>query len=315
MPFAHRACAALALATSAMLLSAAKPAPTPTPSNFVPALSYRYNGQELRLANADGSQAALLVRMPLGPSMSGSVYEHALAPLGQGRAAFVYAPNATSRELRLVSWSQPTPGGPLAVTLDPTPLFTVAGGLGTNISSIDFSPDGTRLAAVSHNDGQNNELRVFDVATRTQIGDAIPLVEFAQRVRWRSFDDSLLLRGSTGMSSVKDGVQTLLFADPQGLPFDTFNGASPEAALRFHDARGNTIQRWDGITVNGGQAAFVQLVPNGIDPSISCDNSRMIYTRLGSRTTISIRTLASGGEQEFSRDRGITFPAYPNGCG
>ena len=300
-------------ATTALLTGGAKPAPTPT--SFTPALSYRYNGTDIRLANANGSAAVLLVRLPIAQGLTASVTQLAMAPLSLRQVAFVDLSSGVSESVRIVSWTQTTPGGPLTVTLDPTPLFTIPGSPAAKITSLDYSPDGSKLAVVSNVDGQNNEVRVFDVASRTQIGDAIPLVQYGHVVRWRAFDDSLLLRGSTGVWMLKDGVQTKLFADPQGLPFDTFNGASAEAVFRFHDARGNTIQRWDGVTVNVGQAAFVQLVPNGIDPSISCDNGRMIYTRLGSRTTISIRTLASGGEQEFSRDRGITFPAYPNGCG
>lgn len=300
-------------ASAALMIGAAKPAPQPT--SFTPALAYRYAYQEVRLANADGSAAVLLARLPVAQGITSSVQQIAIAPLSQRQVAFVDSSSATSQSLRIVSWTQATPGGPLTVSLDPTPLFTISGGLGANISSLDYSPDGTRLAIVSHLDGQNNEVRVFDVATRTQIGEAIPLAEFAQRVRWRGFDDSLLLRGSTGVSSIKDGVQTLLFADPQGLPFDTFNGASPEVVFRFHDSRGNTIQHWDGVTINGGNAVFTQLVSTGIDPSVSCDNALMIYTRLGSRSTIAVRTLATGTEREFSRDRSIHFPAYPNGCG
>ena len=302
--------AALSLSVAAVLIGAAAPAPT----SFTPALAYRYAAQEVRLASADGSAAVLLARLPIAQGATASVRQVAIAPLSLRQVAFVDIPSAGSQSLRIVTWTQATPGGPLTVSLDPTPLFTISGGLGAIISSLDYSPDGSKLAVVSNIDGQNNEVRVFDVASRTQFGDAIPLAEFAQVVRWRAFDNSLLLRGSTGVSSLKDGVQTLLFADPQGLPFDTFNGASPEAVFRFHDARGNTIQRWDGVTVNGGQAAYTK-VTDGIDPSVSCDNARMIYTRLSPKTTIAIRTLATGAEQQFSSDRSISFPAYPNGCG
>jgi len=304
--------AIMSLSAAVALLGAAKP--TPQPTAFNPALAYRYATQEVRLANADGSAAVLLARLPIAQGATASVRQVAIAPLSLRQVAFVDIPSAGSQSLRILTWTQATPGGPLTVLLDPTPLFTISGGLGANISSLDYSPDGTLLAIVSHLDGQTNEVRVFDVARRTQIGDAVPLAEFAQVVRWRAFDNSLLLRGSTGVSSLKDGVQTLLFADPQGLPFDTFNGASPEAVFRFHDARGNTIQRWDGETVNGGQAAYTK-VTDGIDPSVSCDNARMIYTRLSPKTTIAIRTLATGAEQQFSSDRSISFPAYPNGCG
>ena len=300
-------------ASAALLTGAAKPAPQPTA--FTPALAYRYATQEIRLANADGSAAVLLARLPVAQGLTASVTQLAIAPLSLRQVAFVDLSSGVSESVRIVGWTQTTPGGPLTVTLDPNPLFTIPGSPAAKITSLDYSPDGTRLAIVSHIDGQNNEVRVFDLASRTQIGDAIPLVEFAQVVRWRAFDDSLLLRGSTGVSRLKDGAQTLLFADPQGLPFDTFNGASPEALFRFHDSRGNTIQHWDGVTVDGGNAVFTQLVSTGIDPSVRCDNARMLDTRLGSRSTRSIRTLATGAEQDFSRDRSIQFPAYPNSCG
>jgi WD40 repeat protein len=303
--------ALLSLSAAAVLIGAAKPAPQP--AAFTPALAYRYAAQEVRLANADGSAAVLLARFPLAQGLTASVTQLAIAPLSLRQVAFIDISYGVSESVRIVGWNQAIPGGALTVTLDPTPLFTIQGSPAAKITSLDYSPDGSKLAVVSHIDGRNNEVRVFDVASRTQIGDTVPLADFAQVIRWRAFDDSLLLRGSTGVSKLKDGVQTLLFADPQGLPFDTFNGPSPEAVFRFHDARGNTIQRWDGVTVNSGQAAYTK-VTDGIDPSMSCDNTQMIYTRLSPKTTIAVRSLSTGAEQQFSNDRSISFPAYPNGC-
>jgi hypothetical protein len=294
-------------ATTALLTGAAKP--TPQPTSFTPALSYLYNGQEIRLANADGSAAALLVRIPTG-SQAYSILYHALAPLGQRQAAFVETPSNTVKTLRMVSWTQPTPGGPLSVTLDPTPLFTISG-YGAYISSLDYSHDGTRLAVLSNINGTAFELRIFDTASRTLIGDPIPLAQEAWNLRWRS-DGSILLLGEPGASSFKDGVQTPLFTGIESAPFDTFNAGSQSALFSKHQP-GGAIQLWDGVSLVD-DAPVLTTISDGTGHSISCDNARMIFTRLGSRITIQVKTLATGADREFSRDRGIRFPLYPRAC-
>ncbi len=307
--FRTRRVAATLLATlPALLLVGAKPPPAPT--SFTPALSYRYGYSELRLANADGSQAALLVRLPPPSGQAGSILQHAIAPLGQRRVAFVDASVFGAKSLRIVSWAQPTPGGPLSVSLDPTPFFTIAG---AEITSLDFSPDGSRLAAVSWINGQNQELRFFDVATRSQIGDAIPLAQDGSVLRWRAFDDSLLMRGATGFSVFKDGVQTALFDTGNGGWFDTFNAAAADVAVQSLIGGENYLQRWDGASLSNGAPVLATIAP-GHHPSVSCDNARIIFQRGRSDKTI-VRTVANGGELTFSTDRTISFPSYPNGCG
>ena len=62
-----RVVATLVGGVSAFLLGGAKPV-NPPPVPFVPALAYKYGSQDIRLANADGSQAVLLVRQPSGTS-------------------------------------------------------------------------------------------------------------------------------------------------------------------------------------------------------------------------------------------------------
>jgi len=308
-----RRIATVLLASSAALaLVAAKPAP-PSPS-FSPAISYRYGYTDLRLANADGSQAVLLLRLTPPPTQIGSILQHAIAPLDQSQVAFVDASVAGVKSIRIVSWTQPTPGGPLSVSLDATPMFSIAGNY-AEITSLDFSPDGSKLAAVSWVNGENHEVRFFDVTTRTQIGDPVPLAKQGPIIRWRSSDNSLLMAGGDdGVLSFKDGVQTQLFTNIPGGFFDTFNAGSPETVFTNHCCGGNFLERWDGLTVNGGIAPFATIASGAMGPSISCDNAKMIYTRLSPRLMFTIRTLATGAEQEFSRDRSITYPAYPNGC-
>lgn len=295
--------AALSLSAAAVLLGAAKPLPTPTA--FTPALAYLYNGQEIRLSNADGSAAALLVRV--APNY---VLYHALAPLGQRQAAFVESPSLTSKSVRFVSWTQPTPGGPLSVTLDPTPLMTLSA-YGANIAGLDFSPDGTRLAVVSNIDAANYELRIFDAASRALIGDPIPLAQEAWYLRWRS-DGSILLLGEPGAATFKDGVQTPLFTGIDSAEFDTFNAGSQSAVFSKHQP-GGALQLWDGVSVVDG-VPVLSTISDGVEASISCDNAQMIFKRLGSRTTIQVKTLATGADREFSRDRYIRFATYPVAC-
>ena len=90
-----------------------------------------------------------------------------------------------------MTWTQSTPGGPLSVSLDPTPILSL-NGTGLEITSVDFSPDGSTLATVATYRGQNQELRFFDLATKAQIGDTIPLAIAGANAHYRPVDGSLL---------------------------------------------------------------------------------------------------------------------------
>ena len=300
-----------ALALLPLILGAAKP--VPVPSSFTPALSYRYGGTDIRLSNADGSQAVLLVRMPLGPNAIVSVLQHSLAPLEQRQAAFVYGPDGTHKELRLVDWSQPTPGGPLSVTLDPAPLFSITG-TGAEITSVDYSADGTRIYAVSWIQGRDQQLRIFDVATRLQVGDPIPLALDGSNTHWRQFDGSLLMRGSAGFTSYKDGVQTFLFNTGIGGYFDAFNGTASDVVIQNVVNGESTLQRWDGTTITSAGPALTTLT-QGYQPTVNCDNSRMLFQRNSPRSKTILYTFGTRTETAFSQDGSISFLVYPNGCG
>lgn len=303
MPRSKPLFAVLCASAAALLLGAGKPAPQAT--MFTPALSYLYNGQDLRLANADGSAAVLLARV--APNY---ILYHTLAPLGQRQAAFVESPSVTVKSLRFLSWTQPTPGGPVSVTLDPTPLFTLSA-YGANITGLDFSPDGAQLAVVSDINGANFELRIFDVANRALIGGPIPLAQEPWHLRWRS-DGSMLLLGEPGASTFKEGVQTPLFTGIESAYFDTFNAGSQSAVFSKH-VPGGAIQLWDGVSLINGAPAL-STISDGAEQSISCDNARIIFKRIAPKIAIVVKTLSTGAEYEFSRDRGIKFANYPGTC-
>ena len=115
-----RVVATLIGGVSAFLLGAAKPA-NPPPAPFVPALAYKYGSQDIRLANADGSQAVLLVRRPSGSQPLWL----AIAPLSKRQVAYIDGTDGFVREVRLVSWTQAANGGSLAVTVDPQPMTSM----------------------------------------------------------------------------------------------------------------------------------------------------------------------------------------------
>ena len=312
MARSYSALLALLLLTGSVSAQAGKPAPPP-PTTFVPALTYQYNNTDIRLANADGSQAVLLVRMPLGPNATVSVDRHALAPLGRGQVAFVYSRDSNNKELRIVDWSQPTPGGPLVVSLDPRPLFTMSG-TGADITSVDFSPDGNRILATNSIQGRDRQLRFFDAATRTQIGDPILLAQDGSNAKFRALDGSVLMRGGfVGFSIYKDGVQTPLFYTGNGGYFDPFNGTMADVVIQTLANAEFILQRWDGTSLTTG-GPVLTTITQGYHPSVSCDSARMIFQR-GTRAKTIVHEFASRTETAFSQDVSISLPTFPNSCG
>lgn len=117
------------------------------------------------------------------------------------------------------------------------------------------------------------------------------------------------------MLSYKDGVQTVLFESDNFSEFDTFNGSSPKVVLPYKDylVPGNTIQLWDGQTVSNGQPVLTKIA-DGIGGSISCDNSRMIYTELGAKRSVYNLVFDTGTRILFSRDSNVQRMTYPGSC-
>ena len=301
---------ALVACAAPLLIGAAKPKPAPAP--FVPALAYKYGPEEIRLSNMGGSQAVLLVRKPRGDG----ILWLSLAPLSQGRVAYIEATNSgTVRSLRIVSFAPQSTGG-LAVTIDAQPMLTGPSNVVT-LAGIDFSPDGTQLAVLSSDYGTHSELRIFDVASRQQVGETISLAEIATSLTWRGWDNAILLRSAAAMSAYKDGVETKLFdGNNQTSEPEAFNGTSPDVLLPFKDypTQGNFLFRWDGVTINGGMPALTAM-PTGLYASMSCDNARMIYSELGPTRTVYNLNLATGAKVFFSKDSSIQRMSYPKSCG
>lgn len=300
-------------ASAALLTGAAKPAPTPTPSNFVPALAYRYNAQEIRLANATGSQAVLLVRMPTS-TVNNPVQLFSIAPFGQRRVAFIDHSLPGVRGLRFVTWTQSTPGGPLNVSLAPTQFHS------TTLpsvypSTVDFSPDGSKLALIENDyDNRATVLRFFDGATGAALGEPIPLAfDGHVVVRWQADGLGVWLLSRTKFSSYRDGVETSLFEDTTVPWFDPYNLAAPSIMLHKVVSGVGTLQRWDGA-LSGG-APLATTVVAGFQPSVSCDDARVIFQRGSPRAKTLLYNLQSNTEATFSQDSGITSPTYPSGCG
>jgi hypothetical protein len=294
---------------AAPFLIGAKPAPAPQP--FVPALAYKYASQEIRLSNADGSQAVLLARSPSGTQP----LFLSIAPISKRQVAFIEGYGGTARSVRLVSWTQQSLGGPLTVSIDPQPLFSLSGSDGLLLNDLDYSPDGTKLAVLATDYQARAELRIFDIATRSQIGDTIAVSQSPSSLAWRPSDGAILLRGPAGLSSYKDGVHTALFSTSnQTNPFDTFNGSSSELMLPYKgDVPNGPTYRWDGVTVTGGQPVLTKII-DGLGWSISCDNARMIFTEIGAKRTAYNLVLATGQKVFFSKDSNVQRMEYPNSC-
>ena len=296
-------------AAAAVLIGAAKPV-SPPAAPFVPALAYKYGSQDIRLANADGSQAVLLVRRPSGSQPLWL----AIAPISKRQVAYIDGTDGFVRAVRTVSWTQAANGGSLTVAVDPEPLITRGPSDGIELRGLDYSPDGTQLAVLATDSVSRTELRFFDIATRAQIGETILLPQLAQGLSWRSSDNSILLRGTQGMSSFKNGVQTSLFGGNTGTEFDAFNGGAPEVMLPYSGpGPGGTAYRWDGVTVTGDEPLLTQLVV-GLGWSVSCDNSRLIYTDFAARRASFNMILATGEKVPFSKDSSVQRMEYPNSC-
>jgi hypothetical protein len=298
---------AFAACAAAFSIGAAKTAPAPP---FVPALAYKYGSQELRLANADGSQAVLLARFPAGTSPLWL----SIAPISKRQVAYIEGYGGSTRSVRIINWTQATVGGPLTVTVDAQPILSLSGSDGLVLTGLDYSPDGTRLAILATDSQARTELRFFDVATRSQVGDAVPLQRVASTLAWRPSDGAILLRGTQGMAQYKDGIETPLFGGNQTTDFDTFNGTSADVILPYSGtAPGGSTWRWDGATVNADGPALTKLA-DGLGWSVSCDNSRMIYKDFALRQATYSLVFGTGEKILFSKDSSVQRVEYPNSC-
>lgn len=309
MIISRRAIAPAALALSMSVLIAAK-TPAPNPS-FTPALAYRYtsgNAQDIRLGNADGSAAVLLVRANYSQNSGTRITRLSLAPLSQRQLVYVDNESPSSRLVRLVSWSQPEAGGPIKPVPDANPLFTAP--IGFSIGDVDFSPDGTQVAVVGESGSNNSSLRLFDVSSRKQVGEPIPLPYGALRVSWRS-DGALFMSYGTQASVYQNGVQTPLWNFPIDGRADTYNVSSSNVVLSHN----GYLWRWDGVSVQGDSPVLSPLgTPHySFDASVRCDDQAIIH-RTGA-TKRKVYVFADGNDHLYSSDGNISFPTYPNGCG
>jgi hypothetical protein len=110
-------------------------------SAFVPEIGYIYdtgNSGDLRLANREGTAAILVHRAPV----SAGIKHFDLAPRGVNRVAFTEQDANYARVLKLTSWYTDSSG---SVKVDaPQQLYF---GFGQDrVSSVEFSPDGQKLA-------------------------------------------------------------------------------------------------------------------------------------------------------------------------
>jgi hypothetical protein len=306
----RRVAVALLATLPAMLLGGAKPAPQP--SNFVPALSYRYGGTDIRLANADGSQAALLVRLPTSQGINAPVQAHAIAPIGMGRVAFDDSSVAGVHSLRFVTWSQPTPGGPLTVSPPLAPFFTTTGN--TLIASLDFSPDGTKVALVEGDTstGAATTLHFFDGVSGAALGDPVTLADGSYDLKWQADGNGVWLRNNTTFSQYRDGVLTAVFNARSG-SFDPLNGASSSLVMHVSVNGYPTQQLWSGGVTDG--APVTSFLVDGMNASVACDNRRLILQQGIPRAKTVTYEFATGAVRSFSQDGNIAHLAYPNGCG
>ena len=296
-------------ASVALLTGGAKPAPQPTA--FTPTLSYRYNGTDIRLANADGSQAVLLVRLPTSQGINSPVQAHAIAPIGLGRVVFDDSSVPGVHAVRFVTWTQPTPGGPLSVDPPSAPFFTTTGN--TLIASLDFSPDGTKVALVEGDTTTGaTTLHFFDGVSGAALGDSVTLADGSYDMKWQSDGNGVWLRNNTTFSQYRDGVQTAVF-NARSASFDPLNGASSSLVLHVSVDGRPTQQLWSGGITNG--APDTTFLVDGQSSSVACDNQRLILQQGVPRAKTVTYDLASGVVRTFSQDSRIAHLAYPNGCG
>lgn len=304
----RRMIASPALAVSMLMLVAAqRPSPTPT---FAPALAYRYTSgstQDIRLGNADGSAAVLLVRVNYSSRNGAPISRFSLAPLSQRRLAYIDNQDPKSRKIRLVSWSQSNAGGPIAVAPDAEPLFSAPDGFW--IGDVAFSPDGSQVAVVGESRDGNSTLRLFDVTLRTQIGDPIPLPYGALYLSWRS-DGALFMSYGSQASVYQDGTQTPLWNFPMDGRADTSNVAPSNVVLSYN----GYLWRWDGSSVQGDAPVLTRLGTPvySFDVSVRCDDQAIIHRTGAMKRKVFI--FAGGVDQLYSSDDNITFPSYPNSC-
>lgn len=300
----------------ALLLSsasvAAKPAKPPaSPSN--PQVAYvSSSGKSVRLMVADesGANATALFSSP-------THFRFDLAPRAQEKIAI----NARDGTLRLLTYTTSS-NGTLTSVGSPVALAPATSG-----TTMDFSPDGTRIAYSCCDGGGPQKLMVYDLAAQTATewatveyvwdvaffrgGNAIAYAEpdfSGDSVIWNLFEISA--PGTT---------PRLLRSNRADFYFDASRTNPDALVLDYHDSAGNAfVGLWQAPV--GGETEGHFLVPNLTNRSIAffgtmnCRDDRLAYM---SSTTPSggqvffIRNLQTDQDALFAKSSNLQLQFWP----
>ena len=302
---------ALSVIVGSLLLTsasfAAKPPPPPPPSGQqVAYLSGSGNSVKLMVADESGSGAHILYSAPAG-------FRFDLAPREQRQVAI----NGHDNMLRLLSYTESN--GVLTASGPPVALTPSFGG-----TSIDFSPDGRRIAYMCCTGDVPQQLMVYDLDAHTATPWAD--VEFVWDVAFFRDGASIAYSEPAGNNTYAIYEVTAPMAPPRKI-FSTTGDFYFDSSRTIPDAlvlnyrpnnTGPLIGLWRAPSATETEGTF--LIPSmttraiNFFPTLNCNDKRLAYM---SSTTPSggqvffIRNLQTNQDAVFSKTSNIQLQFWP----
>ena len=300
-------CAVLAACLFSSASFAAKP-PSASPAN--PQVAYVVlSGKSVKLMVADenGANASALYSSPTS-------FRFDLAPRSQQQVAI----NGRDGTLRLLTY---TTSGTGALTATGSPVALASATSGT---TLDFSPDGRRIAYSCCDGGGPQKLMVYDLDT--QAATEWATVEFVWDVAFFRGGASIAYGepSTTGGQDLYEitapgATPTLLYHDRADSYFDAARTNPNALVLDYHDAAGNAfVGLWQAPVGTETQGHFLE--PNLTNRSIAffgtlnCRDDKLAYM---SSTTPSggqvffIRNLVTNQDSLFAKASNMQLQFWP----
>jgi hypothetical protein len=294
----------------ALLLSSASFAAKPPTSNANPQVAYvALSGKSVKLMVADenGSNASALYT-------SAAPFRFDLAPRAQHQVAI----NARDGQLKLLNYTASS-NGTLTAVGSPVALANATSG-----TTLDFSPNGRRIAYSCCDGGGPQKLMVYDLDTQTATEWAT--VQFVWDVAFFR-GGAAIAYGEPNTSGGQDlyeinapgATPTLLYHDVGDFYFDASRTNPDALVLDYHDIAGNAfIGLWQAPVGSETEGHFlVQNLTNrtvAFYGTLNCTDEKLAYmssTTPAGGQVFFIRNLNTAQDAVFAKSSNIQLQFWP----